>query len=304
MGWGEGLNRLKRKFIQWAAFGITNIYFPNFFQGQIYKGKLKSICVPGLNCYSCPGAAASCPIGALQSVSGSATYSFSFYAVGLLLAFGVLLGRFICGFLCPFGLFQELIYKIPIPKFKLFPKLRYVKYVILVVFVFLLPVVLTNYAGVGKPAFCQFICPAGTLEGGIPLLLTHKELRDTIGGLFYLKLSILIGVVVFSAVIYRFFCKLLCPLGAIYGIMNRFSFYRLKFDEDACIHCGICKKVCGMDVDPVVHPDSPECIRCGDCVRECPKRALKMEFGFRLETKKGEKLAPCKKCQGCNQREN
>ena len=250
----------------------------NFNGGKIYKGKWKQFCNPGLNCYSCPAASFACPIGALQSVSGSMKFNFSFYVVGVLLAFGVILGRAVCGWLCPFGLIQELIHKIPSPKKKLKKGFLYIKYVVLVVFVLVLPVVATNYMGMGKPAFCQYICPAGTLEGGIPLLSTHAELRQTIGSLFSLKMAILILTIVGCIVVYRFFCRTMCPLGAIYGLMNKISIYHLEIDKNKCVNCGKCKQVCKMEVDPVKTPNSAECIRCGACVSACPKEAINMGF--------------------------
>ena len=127
--------------IQLGATLATNPFFLNFFQGNISRGKLKGVCVPGLNCYSCPAAAASCPIGAVQAVIGSSKFHFAYYVVGFLLFIGVLLGRVVCGFLCPFGWFQELLHKIPTKKFstKRFHIITYLKYVILVLFVIVLP---------------------------------------------------------------------------------------------------------------------------------------------------------------------
>lgn len=254
----------------------------NFKGGKIFKGKWKQFCNPGLNCYSCPAARFACPIGALQAVNGSMNFNFSFYVIGLLLAFGTLLGRFICGWLCPFGLIQEFIHKIPSPKLKLPKIFTYIKYIILVVFVILLPIVVTNYMGMGKPAFCQYICPAGTLEGGIPLLSTHPELRQTIGGLFSLKMFLLILTIIGCILIYRFFCKTLCPLGAIYGLMNKISIYHLEIDKHTCVNCGKCKNICKMEVDPVKVPNSAECIRCGECAKACPKNAI--HLGFKVRT--------------------
>lgn len=273
---------IKRKVFQWIAFGYSNAHVLNWKDGAIYKGKWKQFCNPGLNCYSCPAASFACPIGALQAVNGSMNFNFSFYVVGFLLAFGVLFGRAICGWLCPFGLIQELIHKIPSPKFKLKKGFLLVKYLILVVFVILLPIVATNYMGMGKPAFCQFICPAGTLEGGIPLLSTHAELRQTIGPLFSLKMLILIITIVGSIGIYRFFCRVACPLGAIYGLMNKVSFYRLEVDSHQCVKCGKCKSTCKMEVDPVQKPDSAECIRCGACAEVCPKDAISLGFRTKI----------------------
>ena len=270
---------IKRKLAQVAAFGYSNPYLMNFKGGKLYEGKWKQFCNPGLNCYSCPAAGLACPIGALQAVSGSMNFKFSFYVVGILLAFGVLLGRAVCGWLCPFGLFQELIHKIPSPKLKLKKAFLYVKYISLVVFVVVLPIAVTDYMGMGKPAFCQYICPAGTLEGGIPLLLSHKALRQTMGSLFTLKMAILIVTIIGCVLIYRFFCRVLCPLGAIYGLLNKISIYKLEVDGNKCVNCGKCKQMCKMEVDPVKTPDSAECIRCGACADACPEGAICLKFG-------------------------
>lgn len=275
---------VKRKIFQVVAFGFSNAHLLNFKGGRIYQGKWKNFCNPGLNCYSCPAASLSCPIGALQAVNGSMEFNFSFYVTGLLLAFGVLFGRGICGWVCPFGLFQELLHKIPVPKLKLWRGFLYLKYIMLVVFVLILPVAVTNFMGMGKPAFCQFICPAGTLFGGLPLLSSHQELRQAIGKLFSLKMFILIAVIAGCIFIYRFFCKTLCPLGAIYGIMNNISIYHIETDKDKCVSCGKCKAVCKMDVNPVEKPGSAECIRCGECVQACPENALYL--GFKTYNKK------------------
>lgn len=265
---------IKRKLLQTIAFGCSNAHLLNFKGGRLYTGKWKQFCNPGLNCYSCPAAGFACPIGALQAVNGSRQFSFSFYVVGLLLAFGVLLGRAVCGWLCPFGLIQELIHKIPSPKRKLKKGFLYVKYIVLVVFVLILPVAVTDYMGMGKPAFCQYICPAGTLEGGLSLLLAHESLRKAVGSLFSLKMTILVLTLIGCVFFYRFFCRTLCPLGAIYGLFNKISIFHLEVDRHKCVGCGKCKDVCGMEVDPVQTPNAAECIRCGACVDVCPTGAV------------------------------
>ena len=102
-----------RGWIQAGATLLTNIHLPYFFKGEIYQGKGKAVCVPGLNCYSCPAASGACPIGSFQAVVGSSKYKFSYYITGFLILLGVLLGRFVCGFLCPFGWLQDLLLKVP-----------------------------------------------------------------------------------------------------------------------------------------------------------------------------------------------
>lgn len=269
---------VRRKIIQIAAFGYSNTYLGNFISGRIYKGEWKQFCNPGMNCYSCPAARLSCPIGAMQAVSGSIQFRFSFYVVGFVLALGVIFGRAICGFICPFGLIQELLYKLPFPKKKLRKEFTYVKYLMLLVFVLILPVVRTNAVGMGDPAFCEYICPVGTLEGGIPLLGTHPELRSMLGTLFSFKMCILIATLIGCLMVCRFFCKVMCPLGAIYGLLNKVSLYHMVIDKDRCIFCGMCSANCPMDVDPVKNPNSAECIRCGKCTEQCPGQVLEIRF--------------------------
>lgn len=284
MDWGSCMKlsqEIKRKIIQIAAFGYSNTYFQNFAKGQLYKGQWKQFCNPGMNCYSCPAARLSCPIGAMQAVSGSMNFNMSFYVAGFVLAAGVLFGRAICGFICPFGLIQELLYKIPFPKKKLRKGFTYIKYILLVLFVLILPVACTNELGMGAPAFCEYICPVGTLEGGIPLLATHPELRKTIGALFSLKACILIITLIGCLFVCRFFCKVMCPLGAVYGILNKISVYHMEVDEDHCISCGKCKDICPMDVNPAKDPASAECIRCGKCTACCPGQVLSLRFRYR-----------------------
>ena len=260
----------------WAAF--TNSHISGFVTGKIYTGKLKNACVPGLNCYSCPGAAGACPIGSLQAVVGSWNFKFAYYVIGFLIFVGAILGRLVCGFLCPVGLIQDLLNKIPFPKkirtFNGDKLLRKLKYVIFLVFVILLPLFLTDIMGQGAPYFCKLICPAGTLEGGLPLVLLNKAMRGAIGWLYIWKNTILIVTIVLSIIIYRPFCRYICPLGAFYSVFNKVSIYRYRVDMEKCVHCGKGAKACQMVVNPVENPNSPECIRCGRCKQACPVHAI------------------------------
>jgi ferredoxin-type protein NapH len=272
------LVRHNRRVIQTISAVITNINLPGFFKGKIYKGSLKNGCVPSLNCYSCPGAIGSCPIGSIQAVMGSGKYKFSFYVFGILILIGTLLGRLVCGFLCPFGLIQELLHKIPTHKFN-FPKwTSYIKYFILMFFVILLPLLWVNKLGMGDPTFCKFICPVGTLEGGIPLILTNPGLRMSIGFLFQWKVAILIFTIILAIYTFRPFCKILCPLGAIYALFNPISMYKYKVDINKCVKCKKCSEICKMGVEMYKTPNSLECIRCGKCKSACPTNAIKSEF--------------------------
>ena len=281
LGISQKLTRF-RGHIQAAAALLSNLHLPNFLKGKIYRGAGKKVCVPGLNCYSCPAASGACPIGAFQTVAGSAKYGFSYYITGTLILFGVLLGRFICGFLCPFGWFQELLHKIPTKKFstKKLKCLTWIKYAVLLVTVFLLPALAVNDVGMGDPFFCKYICPQGVLEGAIPLSIVNSGIRSALGALFAWKFSVLIAVTAVSVLFYRPFCKWLCPLGAFYALLNKVSLFQMKVDKNKCVDCGKCAKACKMAVDVTKTPNHTECIRCGMCVRACPANAVRFRFGF------------------------
>lgn len=262
------LKRHARRLTQVVTAVLYNCNILGFAEGKIYKGNLKKVCIPGLNCYSCPGAIGSCPLGSLQSALLSSKYRVPYYVFGLLILFGVLFGRFVCGFLCPFGLFQELLYKIPtqkINKGKLTRGLSYVKYLVLIVMVVLIPLILHF------PGFCKYICPAGTLEGGIFLGILNPSVRGMLGGLFTWKSAILAIILVSAVFCYRSFCRFLCPLGAFYSIFNRFAFFRMTVDDKKCNHCGACIKTCKVDIKSV---GDRECIQCGECSRVCPSFAI------------------------------
>ena len=280
-----------RKLVQ-AGWGLlSNGYVKGFLPGgpSIYTGPLKRFCVPGLNCYSCPGALGACPIGALQSALTARRRRFPLYVLGWLAAIGLLVGRFVCGWLCLFGLVQELLYKIPTPKLRIPDKidrpLRYLKYGVLALLVVGLPLLWRGEYGAGVPFFCEYLCPVGTLEGGVPLVLLNDVLRPALGWLFRWKLLILIVCILSSIFIYRPFCKYLCPLGAFYALFQRASLIRMRVDASACVNCGKCAGVCPMQVDPSKTPNSAECIRCGECLRACPADALSF---FKRKNQKGE----------------
>lgn len=288
-----------RGWIQAGATLLTNIHLPNFVKGEIYQGKGKTVCVPGLNCYSCPAASGACPIGSFQSVVGSSKFSFSYYITGFLILLGVLLGRFICGFLCPFGWLQELLHKIPTKKLstKKLKPLTYLKYVILAVMVVLLPAIIVSDVGIGDPFFCKYLCPQGVLEGAIPLSAVNAGIRAALESLFTWKLAVLLTVVVLSVLFFRPFCKWICPLGAFYALLNKVSLFQMKVDKNKCVSCGKCARVCKMDVDVTKTPNHTECIRCGMCISTCPTDAVQFRYGFGIGKDKSKPVETPEKCE-------
>ncbi len=278
--------RRSRTAVQAVTAVLQNSWFAGFIQGRVWRGSSKAVCVPGLNCYSCPGAWGSCPIGSLQAVLDSNKSRISLYVSGFITLFGVGFGRAICGGVCPFGLIQELLYRIHSRKVHIGPtRLRYLKYAVLVILVILMPMLVRDQYGIGDPWFCKLVCPAGTLEAALPLMAVDASLRGAAGWLFLWKLTVLGGTIAASVVIYRPFCRFVCPLGAIYGMFNRVSVVQLSLEKDKCTRCGKCAAVCKMGVDPSLNPTSAECIRCGDCVAVCQEDALSLglPFGRRKE---------------------
>lgn len=271
-------NEWKRHRVQALWTLLTNSYLTGFLHGKIYQGNLKKLCLPGLNCYSCPGAIGACPIGAMQAVIGSWNFKFAFYVAGFLMFVGAVMGRFVCGWLCPFGLIQDLLHKIPFPQkittFRGDKLLRKLKYAIFILFVILLPMFLVDILGQGAPYFCKFICPAGTLEGGIPLVLLNESMHSAVGWLYAWKNLLLAVTTILSILIYRPFCKFICPLGAIYSVFNPVSIFRYRVDKDKCTNCGRCAKICKMQVNPAESANDLECIRCGACKKACPVKAI------------------------------
>ncbi|MEL7566010.1 MAG: 4Fe-4S binding protein [Dehalobacterium sp.] len=275
------VKKFKRTIIQCLSAVLMNANIAGFWKGKIYTGRSKNLCLPILNCYSCPGALGACPIGSLQVSAGCSTYGISFYVLGFLALMGILFGRLLCGFLCPFGFIQDLLHKVPLPKLKIPQKperiMQFGKYLALAFLVVLLPLLAADSYGSTVPYFCKYLCPAGTLEGGIPLVSMNKPLQAAIGWLFSWKMLVLAVVVLSSMMIFRPFCKYLCPLGAFYSLFNRFSFYRYYIDRNKCTDCRTCGKICHMNVEPVKTPNHTECIRCGLCRNKCPQNAIQVE---------------------------
>jgi polyferredoxin len=275
----------KRRWFQTFSFLAINAYIPSWFKGEIYQGNIKGTCVPVLNCYSCPSALGACPVGAIQNFFATskfnlsiAQYQFGLYVIGFFGAVGSLVGRMPCGWLCPFGFLQELLYKIKTKKFRIPKFLTYMKYVVLAVFVVLLPLLIMDEYGFGQTWFCKWICPAGTLEAGVSLAAISADIRAQLGFLFSWKMGILILFIAWMIVSKRPFCRTTCPLGAIFALFNRVSLFRMVTYEDKCTLCNKCWEDCPVDIKVYEGANSPECIRCLKCIDSCKFGAVDYEF--------------------------
>lgn len=287
-----------RRRTQILSLFLVNSYWLFLWKSPIYQGWAKRFCFPGLNCYSCPAATLSCPLGALQNALAgirpalrATQFHLGAYVIGSLGLVGSLIGRFPCGWFCPFGFFQEWLYRIPVKKFPLPRFFRLGPYLFLAVFVVLLPLVAVDVLGYGSTWFCKFVCPAGTIEAGLPLLAMEPGLRNSVGWLFAHKMGVLSLILGWCVVTNRAFCRSVCPLGAIFGLFNRVSFLKLSFHPDRCVECRTCNRICPVDVsffDGRDDVNTAACIRCMRCVSVCPADAVTMEFWSRKGETVGE----------------
>jgi polyferredoxin len=277
---------LVRKWVQALFFFVVNGYWNFPVTKMIYQGPLKVACSPGLNCFSCPAATTYCPLGSLQQLLANirlslenGQYFIGLYVVGTMSVIGSFVGRMVCGWACPFGLFQELLYKIPSPKFGIPLPLRYIKFALLLLMVVLLPIIAVDDVGFGEPWFCKYLCPAGTLEAGIPMLLLQPGLRSTVGLLFVNKLFFLSVFVIWAILSSRPFCRTTCPLGAFYALFAKIKLIKLTLDTARCTQCEACHGVCPMGVKFNESPEDIECISCLACSKVCNFNAINLEIG-------------------------
>jgi ferredoxin-type protein NapH len=213
------------------------------------------------HCYSCPLATFACPIGVLANFS--AIHMFPFIVVGTLVAVGSLFGSFVCGWACPFGFLQDLIARIPTPKFALPAWTGCFRYVVLAVFVLLIPYLW----GEAHPLFFCRLCPAGALEAALPNTIHLAIAGQPVVWPTAAKSIILVLVLAAMLFTWRPWCMLFCPLGAIYTLLNRVSAVFLRFHRDRCVECDRCRSLC-HDATPAEHRiDGLRCVRCLECTK-------------------------------------
>ncbi len=167
-----------------------------------------------------------------------------FLVILLVLAIG---GRWACSRICPLGIIEELIFKIPVfKKYRELPgekHLKKIKYEIFLLLLILVP----------------------------SIFMPNRE--QWRGAFLSVKLFGFSTVFLLSLFVYRPFCKYFCPFGVFLGLFNKISPYQYKLDS-TCNGCGLCKRTCKMGIVPYTDPNHMECIRCGDCLRHCPRKAL------------------------------
>ncbi len=362
-----------RTYTGFASAWITHLGVFGLFQ--------RRVCTPGFACHGCPWGTFACPIGVMAH--GSAVRTLPVLALATVLSVGVAVGRLVCGFACPFGWLQDLLYRIPAPKIRLPRFVRYGKYLALLLLVFMLPYILgqqiLGYVDIERPAvdktdngglnvtvkvtnkgetpvagidlttvfqdadsneevfrspkpvhfndvlvpgqdldlppfevpnmlggnklvvespqtmlmaepkyglyYCK-VCPVGTLTSHLPKYSRYYKGDGRFDAIYgragnnALRLGILAGFLMLMVVSSRPFCRSFCPLGALYALCARFAVVRISVDRDSCVNCGLCDKVCPVDLDVRREAGGPECIACGDCITACPRGSIARKIGF------------------------
>lgn len=228
------------------------------------------ICFPVLNCHSCPISIFACPIGVMGQFAAMGVFPLA--VIGIIALAGLLAGRILCGWVCPFGLVQELLYKVPYIKFSMPAWTRFIKYGVFAGLVVAVPI----FFSPAFPLYFCRLCPVATVESALPWAVINGTTDVTS---LSIRLVILFAIIILAMGHKRFFCKVLCPLGACLSLFNRFAAVFPTRDSN-CVDCGACNKVCPMETKSArfgVYDDrAEECISCLDCHKKCPTEAIRL----------------------------
>jgi ferredoxin-type protein NapH len=218
------------------------------------------VCSPVFHCYSCPLATFACPIGVLANFS--ALHVFPFLAVGTLAIVGTMFGTVVCGWACPFGFLQDLVARIPTPKFRIPGWMGYTRYGVLLGLVLAIPF----FFGESHLLFICRLCPAGALEAAVPYSIQQSIAGKTLLWPSATKTVILLAFVLAMLFTWRPWCTIFCPLGAVYSLFNNFSLLFLRFQPKLCNDCELCRDLCKYHGPSERRGSDMRCIRCLECV--------------------------------------
>ncbi len=248
---------------------------PREFLGQ-NKGTVWSSLIFGLDVTD--------PLAATEAVAAGKTIYLPLLLSILPLAIvTLLLGKVFCSWICPANLLFEITGKlrgllrfaeIPPAEVKFSPANKYV----------LLAVGLLIAAIVGLPIFALIYPPAAL----------SRLLHGWIFGTPITGVLVVIGVIVVFELLVspRWWCRVMCPGGALYGLIGWPRLWRVKLDAGRCTHCRKCEPACEPGLDPVTESHGIECDNCGECVKACPEQALRFSVGLPIVSARATRGVP------------
>ncbi|NOY82837.1 MAG: 4Fe-4S binding protein [Kiritimatiellaeota bacterium] len=240
---------LPRRLTQTAFFLVTGQWF--------FVGFLR--CPFGVPFISCTF----CPLGDCTGIFLQVPF------IGLLLVSGSLFGRVFCGWICPLGYLNDVLGKLPKPRIegaawfqRVEPGLRSLKYLFLALVLAL--VVLFNLPATRA---YPYVVRSPSMFNWESVVLAVK-----LGAARYpIRIGLLGFALLAALVATRFWCRYLCPFGALFSLLNRVSLWR-PVRTSACRRCGKYPGECLQHTTPT----TPDCIICGDCLQGCPHGAIEL----------------------------
>ena len=223
-----------------------------------------------------------------------AVHPAAMFLIVAFLAMSLVLKKSFCGWLCPVGTASETLWKLgrrlfrrnwQLPRWLDLP-LRSLKYLLLGFFVSVI-------------AWMSAEALAGFMAGPYGVIADVKML-DFFRGIGWVGLAVIGGLILMSIHIQNFWCRYLCPYGALTGLVSLLSPVKIRRDAEACINCGKCSRACPshLQVDQLVQIRSAECTACMACVAACPvENALQLSLPPRkaadpVERWRGQAIRP------------
>jgi len=237
-----------------------------------------------------------------------AYFAFPWLALASFFIVGILIGKSLCGWICPFGFIQDLAGFMKRKKTEFAPRTHkstlYLKYIILATTLFIgftfaaskVAVASDSYQralGIFATAPFSALSPSETLFATLPRMINSAvsgPAQDALSvfvnapALFWVQLALLVGVLVFVVYVPRGWCRYICPHGALMGILNRFGFVGLRRQPFKCEKggCRDCVEACPMRVPILDLPwekfSHEECIYCMKCADACPNKAIRPTY--------------------------
>ncbi len=212
------------------------------------------------------------PLAAAEAMAASrAWYAPLLMSILIPVVGTLLLGRVFCSWICPGYLLFEIghslrwvlrIAEISPGRVTFSARNKYI----------LLAVGLVWAAVTGLPLFATIYPPA----------VISRLLHAWIFGTALTGMLLIMGLILLFEVFVspRWWCRSMCPGGALYGLIGSVRPLRVKLDDQTCTHCGKCEPTCPMGLNPEIQSSGIECDNCGVCIRHCPSKSL--AFGVKL----------------------